>query len=65
VFKTQITAAVLLFRALTYGAQIPLGALTYVVWRLKRSWRKPVPHEPPDPSAAEAPGLEPVPTPQS
>ncbi|MFL5799009.1 MAG: YbhN family protein [Actinomycetota bacterium] len=61
VFKVQITAAVLLFRALTYGAQIPLGALTYVFWRAKKSWRKPVPHEPPEPQSAAAPGLEPVP----
>jgi uncharacterized protein (TIRG00374 family) len=61
-FKTQITAAVLLFRALTFGAQIPLGALTYVVWQRKKSWRKPVPHEPHEPGAAKAPGLEPVPT---
>src|SRR6266540_1636935 len=65
VFKTQVAAAVLLFRALTYGAQIPLGALTYVIWQRKRSWRKPVPHEPHDPDVARAPGLEPVPGPQS
>jgi putative heme transporter len=57
VFKTQITAAVLLFRALTYGAQIPLGLVTYVVWRLKKSWRKPVPHEPHEPDAAAVPAL--------
>jgi uncharacterized protein (TIRG00374 family) len=62
VFKTQVTAAVLLFRALTYGAQIPLGALTYVFWRMKRSWRKPVPQEPQEPETAAAPGLEPIPT---
>jgi putative heme transporter len=41
VFHAQVTAAVLVFRALTYGIQIPLGALTYVVWRTNRSWRKP------------------------
>ncbi len=63
VFKTQIAAAVLLFRALTFGAQIPLGVLTYGIWRMKKSWRKPVPHEPHEPDAARAPGLEPVPTP--
>jgi uncharacterized membrane protein YbhN (UPF0104 family) len=56
-FKTQVTAAVLLFRALTYGAQIPLGLVTYVVWRLKKSWRKPVPHEPHDQEAAAVPAL--------
>jgi len=43
VFHAQVTAAVLVFRALTYGIQIPLGALTYVIWRTNRSWRKPAP----------------------
>ncbi len=43
VFHAQVTAAVLVFRALTYGIQIPLGALTYVVWRTNTSWRKPAP----------------------
>src|SRR5439155_10832973 len=38
-FRAQVTAGVLLFRALTYGAQIPLGAITYVIYRRKRSWR--------------------------
>jgi uncharacterized protein (TIRG00374 family) len=37
--KTQIVAAVLLFRALTYGIQIPLGGFTYLIWRVKRDWR--------------------------
>jgi uncharacterized membrane protein YbhN (UPF0104 family) len=49
VFKTQITAAVLVFRSLTFILQIPLGAGTYVIWRTKKSWRKPVPHEPEEP----------------
>ncbi len=44
-FRAQVTAAVLMFRALTYGIQIPLGGFTYIIWRLKGSWRKPVPHE--------------------
>ena len=35
----QIVAAVLLFRALTYGIQIPLGGFTYLIWRAKRDWR--------------------------
>jgi putative heme transporter len=39
--KAQIVAAVLLFRALTYGIQIPLGAFTYVIWRSKSDWRSP------------------------
>jgi putative heme transporter len=39
--KAQIVAAVLLFRALTYGIQIPLGGFTYMIWRLKSDWRSP------------------------
>jgi uncharacterized protein (TIRG00374 family) len=46
VFRAQVAAAVLLFRALTYGIQIPLGGLTYLIWQRKKSWRKPVPVEP-------------------
>jgi uncharacterized membrane protein YbhN (UPF0104 family) len=46
VFKAQIAAGVLVFRALTYGAQIPLGGFTYIIWQRKKSWRKPVPREP-------------------
>jgi putative heme transporter len=37
----QIVAAVLLFRLLTFGVQIPLGAFTYLIWRAKKSWRQP------------------------
>ncbi len=40
VFKVQIAAAVLLFRTLTYGIQVPLGGFTYIIWRRNRSWRK-------------------------
>jgi uncharacterized membrane protein YbhN (UPF0104 family) len=40
VFKAQIAAAVLLFRTLTYGLQIPLGGFTYVIWHRNKSWRK-------------------------
>jgi len=36
--ETKIVAAVLIFRALTYGIQIPLGGFTYLIWRAKRSW---------------------------
>jgi putative heme transporter len=45
VFKAQIAAAVLVFRALTFVLQIPLGAAAYVVWQRKKSWRKPAPKE--------------------
>jgi uncharacterized protein (TIRG00374 family) len=50
-FRAQIAAAVLLFRALTYGVQIPLGGLTYLIWQRKRSWRTDAPHEEPAPVA--------------
>jgi uncharacterized membrane protein YbhN (UPF0104 family) len=48
--KPEIVAAVLLFRLLTYGVQIPLGAFTYVIWRRKTSWRR----QPPDIDPIEA-----------
>jgi putative heme transporter len=39
--RTDVVAAVLLFRAATYFLQIPLGAVTYPVWqRTKDSWRR-------------------------
>jgi putative heme transporter len=41
VFQAQAAAGVLVFRALTYGIQIPIGAITYLVWRTKKSWRVP------------------------
>jgi uncharacterized protein (TIRG00374 family) len=36
----RVVAAVLVFRTLTYGIQIPLGAVTYIVWQRMKSWRK-------------------------
>jgi uncharacterized protein (TIRG00374 family) len=39
--EAQIVAAVLLFRALTYGVQIPIGGFTYIIWRVKSDWRRP------------------------
>jgi uncharacterized protein (TIRG00374 family) len=45
VFKTQVTAAALLYRTLTYGIQIPLGGFTYMIWQRKKSWRKHQPAE--------------------
>jgi putative heme transporter len=41
--ETQIVAAVLIFRVLTYGIQIPLGGITYLIWRAKRSWFRSTP----------------------
>ena len=54
-FKAQVAAGVLMFRALTYGAQIPLGAITYAIWQRKKSWRKPVPAQEPELVTAAAP----------
>lgn len=39
----QIIAAVLIFRVLTYGIQIPIGGVTYFIWRAKTSWRRDTP----------------------
>jgi uncharacterized membrane protein YbhN (UPF0104 family) len=39
----QIVAGVLMFRFLTYGIQVPLGAFTYVIWRRAKSWRRDTP----------------------
>jgi uncharacterized protein (TIRG00374 family) len=39
--KAAVVAAVLLFRALTYGVQIPIGGFTYIIWRVKSDWRRP------------------------
>jgi len=39
--RTEAVAAVLVFRFLTYFAQIPIGGLTYLVWRRRTHWRAP------------------------
>lgn len=55
VLKAQVAAAVLVFRALTFGIQIPLGGVTYVIWRTRRSWlRTPDPGEPSEDEALAA-----------
>jgi uncharacterized protein (TIRG00374 family) len=38
--EPQVVAAVLLFRVLTFGVQIPLGGFTYLVWRARSGWRR-------------------------
>ena len=38
--KNQIAAAVLLYRALTWLAPIPLGVLCWMFWRSNTSWRR-------------------------
>jgi uncharacterized protein (TIRG00374 family) len=54
--EAEVVAAVLMFRVLTYGIQIPLGGFTYVIWRMKKSWRR----EPPKARL----GIDPEPDPQ-
>jgi uncharacterized protein (TIRG00374 family) len=44
--RPEVVAAVLIFRLLTYGIQIPLGAFTYFIWLKNESWRKPAPDRP-------------------
>ena len=39
--RAEVTAAVLVFRALTYVLPIPLGLATYIFWRRNTSWRRP------------------------
>ncbi|HXJ62844.1 MAG TPA: lysylphosphatidylglycerol synthase transmembrane domain-containing protein, partial [Actinomycetota bacterium] len=39
--RPQAVAAVLLFRFLTYYAQIPIGGITWIVWQRRTSWRVP------------------------
>lgn len=36
--RPQVVAAVLVFRALTFAMQIPLGPIAYLVWRRRRRW---------------------------
>jgi uncharacterized membrane protein YbhN (UPF0104 family) len=38
--RPVVVAGVLVFRALTWGLQIPLGPVAYLVWQRTRSWRK-------------------------
>jgi uncharacterized membrane protein YbhN (UPF0104 family) len=47
VFRAQVAAAVLVFRTLTYGIQIPIGIGTYFIWRTNKSWRKEPPKDEP------------------
>ncbi|NNC93748.1 MAG: UPF0104 family protein [Acidimicrobiia bacterium] len=39
-FEAKIAAAVLVFRAITFLLPVPLGAISYLIWRSNRSWRK-------------------------
>jgi putative heme transporter len=46
-YHAEIVAGVLLFRVVTYIAPIATGAIAYVVWRMKKSWRVDVPPDEP------------------
>jgi uncharacterized membrane protein YbhN (UPF0104 family) len=51
--RAEVVAAVLVFRFLTYYAQIPIGGVTYIAWRRRKSWRKePTPIHHPEPAAS-------------
>jgi uncharacterized protein (TIRG00374 family) len=36
----EVVAAVLVFRALTWGLQIPLGPVAYLIYKRRESWKK-------------------------
>lgn len=48
--ESLVVAAVLIYRALSYLLQVPLGLVAYTIWRSKRSWRA-------SPTAATSQGL--------
>jgi putative heme transporter len=56
--KAAIVAGVLIFRVLTYGIQIPIGAFTYFIWRGKKGWMRDTP--PPGSIAGELEAPEPA-----
>jgi uncharacterized membrane protein YbhN (UPF0104 family) len=37
--SAQVVAAILVFRAVTYLLPIPLGLISYAVWRLNKTWK--------------------------
>jgi hypothetical protein len=37
--SAQVVAAILVFRAVTYLLPIPLGVVSYVVWRVNKTWK--------------------------
>ena len=42
-YESKIAASVLVFRAITFFLPIPLGAISYMIWRTNKSWRKSAP----------------------
>jgi uncharacterized membrane protein YbhN (UPF0104 family) len=57
-FEAKIAAAVLVFRAITFLLPVPLGAVSYLIWRANRSWRR---SPPPDDEEGGSPGSDPEP----
>jgi uncharacterized protein (TIRG00374 family) len=37
--SAQVVAAILVFRAITYLLPIPLGLVSYIIWRVNKSWK--------------------------
>jgi len=37
--SAQVVAAILVFRAVTYLLPIPLGLISYIIWRLNSTWK--------------------------
>jgi uncharacterized membrane protein YbhN (UPF0104 family) len=52
-FEAKIAAAVLVFRAITFLLPVPLGAISYLIWRGNSSWRK---SPPPDDEQGDGAG---------
>ena len=52
-FEAKIAAAVLVFRAITFLLPVPLGAISYLLWRGNTSWRK---SPPADDEESDSPG---------
>ena len=57
-FEAKIAASVLVFRAITFLLPVPLGAISYVIWRGNTSWRK---LPPADDEESDRPGGNPEP----
>lgn len=38
--ESLVVAAVLIYRALSYLLQVPMGLIAYIMWRSKKSWRE-------------------------
>lgn len=53
--SAQVVAAVLVYRVLTFLPPVPIGVGCYVLWRVKRSWRRdPTPSGSPSPPTGGA-----------